>query len=418
MSIVVTVRVWVARLFFRNFFHLLFLTIACAQWTCAAWLVGALSDVALPIWVHAPGVAALYTFNRGLTARRRSGRVYAPRMALRLYAATAFISLFCFLFLVVSAAIWVVGSGIVGALSAAPFPVTIDPAFDAHAGGLFRWFVSTGMGAITLLFVYGYAIGQRQLRVTRIRLALPGVFPSTPLRIAQVSDIHVGQNLTVDKLRRFVGQVNAVDADLICLTGDVADSPLAAYAEFFPVLGELRARHGVCAILGNHDHYAGADRVVDELKRWTSFRVLRDQAVTLQLGDIALHVIGLDDRGRDWARGVASDARLAQLVAQAPAGTPILVLSHRPDIFPQAVAAGVALTLSGHTHGGQLALPWFGGVRRNLAEFVTAFSRGLFERNGCYLYVNSGLGVTGQPIRLFTPREITVIEVGGAATQA
>src|SRR6185369_3874103 len=161
--------------------------------------------------------------------------------------------------------------------------------------------------------------------------------------------------------------------------------------------------------LGNHDHYAGAERVVDQLRRWTPFRVLRDSAVTLDLDGTALHVIGLYDRGRDWARGVRSDGRLAQLLAEAPAGAPILLLAHRPDIFPQAAAAGVALTLSGHTHGGQLALP--GGRRRNLAAFITRFDRGLYSDGDSYLYVNCGLGVTGQRIRLFTPREITVFEL-------
>ncbi len=93
---------------------------------------------------------------------------------------------------------------------------------------------------------------------------------------------------------------------------------------------------------------------------------------------------------------------------------PILLLAHRPDIFPQAAAAGVALTLSGHTHGGQLALPWFDGRRRNLAAFITRFDRGLYRDRDSYLYVNCGLGVTGQRIRLFTPREITVFELAAA----
>ena len=154
--------------------------------------------------------------------------------------------------------------------------------------------------------------------------------------------------------------------------------------------------------------------MVAALRRCTEFRVLRDDAVTLDLDGAPLHVIGLDDRGRDWARGIRFDARLAALLGQAPAGVPILLLSHRPDVFPQAAAAGVALTLSGHTHGGQLALPWPGGRRRNLAEFVTAFTRGWYDAGGARRYVNSGLGVTGQRIRLFTPREISVFELGTA----
>ena len=110
--------------------------------------------------------------------------------------------------------------------------------------------------------------------------------------------------------------------------------------------------------------------------------------MTIEFDGTPLHVIGLDDRGRDWARGVASDQRLAELLEAAPAGIPVLLLAHRPDIFAQAAAAGVALTLSGHTHGGQFAVPWFGGRRRNLAEFVTDFDRGLYTRGDAHLYVN------------------------------
>ena len=160
-----------------------------------------------------------------------------------------------------------------------------------------------------------------------------------PLRITQISDIHVGQNLSLAQLRGFVARVNATAPDLICITGDIADSPNADYATFFPVLGELRARFGVCAILGNHDHYAGADNVIAELRRWTAFRILRDDAVTLDLDGTPLHVIGLDDRGRDWARGVVSDACLAELLAAAPTDAHVLLLSHRPDIFRQAPQA-------------------------------------------------------------------------------
>ena len=135
--------------------------------------------------------------------------------------------------------------------------------------------------------------------------------------------------------------------------------------------------------------------------------------MTLDLDGTPLHVIGLDDRGRDWARGVVSDTCLAELLAAAPADATVLLLSHRPDIFRQA-AGLVPLTLSGHTHGGQLAIPWFGRRRRNLAEFITSFDRGLYNAEGSYLYVNCGLGVTGLRIRLFTPREISVYELAPA----
>ena len=183
-------------------------------------------------------------------------------------------------------------------------------------------------------------------------------------------------------------------------------------------MARLRATYGTVAVLGNHDHYAGADRVEAALKRLTPFRVLRDEQTTIDIRGQRLHVIGLDDHGRDWARGKSKIPYLSAALAHVPAAAPVLLLSHRPDVFPQAAEGGVALTLAGHTHGGQIGVPWFDGRIRNLAEFITDFDRGLYERSGSYLYVNCGLGVTGQRIRLNTPREIVVIDVQRKAAAA
>jgi hypothetical protein len=398
-----------ARVFFRSFFFLLILAVSAAQWAVFAWWVSLGVGVSLPWWAHGLGVGGLYVGNRVLTRTRtrQRGAVF------RWYTATAFVSLFCSAFLLATAALFVVLEGALGVLSVQALTIDGQAMLGAGLDGAFRWVASLGMAVIALAMGYGYALGQHELRITRIALPMPGVRPGPPLRIAQISDIHVGQNLSAAQLRGFVERVNATAPDLICITGDIADSPLADYPTFFPILAELQARFGVCAILGNHDHYADAASVTAALQRWTPFRVLRDSAVTLDLDGTRLHVIGLDDRGRDWARGVQSDGRLGELLEEAPADTPLLLLCHRPDIFHQAAAARVSLTLSGHTHGGQLAVPWF-GRRRNLAEFVTAFDRGLYRRGDSHLYVNCGLGVTGQRIRLFTPREISVFELTGA----
>jgi uncharacterized protein len=405
-------RARLAALFFRNFFHLLLIVAGLAQWACVAWFLWVLAGVSFAPIAHLAAVSAMYVFNRAVVGSR-SRRSRSTSAALRVYTAVAFIALFCFAFLLTSGTVWLVLRSVLGALIAQ----ASNAAGAALAGhGIdraFAAFVTLGMGSIALLLGYGYVFGQHELRVTEVALPVRGFGKAgAGLRIAHLSDIHIGQNLSMAQLEKFVARANALAPDLVCITGDIADSPSADLARFLPVLGQLRAAHGVVAILGNHDHYAGADRVVAELERWTDFRVLRDSSATLYPGGRPLHVIGLDDRGRDWARGIVSCSRLAALVARAPAEVPILLLSHRPDIFPQAAAAGVALTLSGHTHGGQLALPWFGGRRRNLAEFVTPFSRGLYERAAAFLYVNSGLGVTGQRIRLFTPREIALFDLG------
>jgi uncharacterized protein len=406
-------RVGAATLFFRSFFWSLLLVTAVAEWTCAMWVAYVASGYEAPNWLHVVGPAVIFAANRALVWQRGARRSPAAKSVLRFYTAVAFVSLFCFVFLLGSGTVWVVVRSLVGALRAQAVTVRAGTALGAGVDGVFEWGATIGMAAIALTMGYGYVFGQRELCVREVSLRVRGLRDDGRLRIVQISDIHVGQNLSPQQLEGFVERVNSLSADLICITGDIADSALADLDRFFPVLGQLRARHGVCAILGNHDHYAGSERVIAALQRYTDFRVLRDEAVTLRLGDAALYVIGLDDRGRDWARGVESDADLANLAEAAPPGTPILLLAHRPDIFDQAIDAGIALTLSGHTHGGQLALPWFGGRRRNLAEFITRYDRGLYRRGESALYVNCGLGVTGQRIRLFTPREISVLELSG-----
>jgi predicted MPP superfamily phosphohydrolase len=400
------VRAAVARPFFRYFSTLILVAASAAQWTVLAWIVAVVGGVALSWPLHLAGIGGMYLLNRRLTATRRSSRS-AP--AFRVYTATAFVSLFCALFLGTAWIAFTAVDGVLGVLSAQALGTAGQLAVQAGVGDAFRWTGSLGMTGIALLMGYGYLAGQHELCVRRQAIPMRGL--RRPLQVAQISDIHIGQNLSIKQLERFVATVNDTAPDLVCITGDIADSALADFDTFLPILAGLRARYGVCAILGNHDHGTGADRVVAALQRWTPFRVLRDAAVTIDCDGVPLHVIGLDDRGRDWARGVRSDPRLANLLDAAPRDIPVLLLAHRPDIFEQAAAAGVPLTLSGHTHGGQLAIPWFGGRRRNLAEFVTVFNRGLYRRGEAHLYVNCGLGVTGQRIRLFTPREITVAEL-------
>jgi hypothetical protein len=404
-------RHFASRLFFAYFFRVLLAFVALAEWACVWWPLSVIAGVPLPVWGHVGGPVGFFLLNRLLVATRHGGMRVGGSL-LRVYTGAAFISVFCFLFMIGAAVLWAAVRLTVGVLSAEVLAVAAGTSSGAAIDAAFRWFTSLGMGGIAVLLTYGYVFGQRQLRVTQTSLVLPGATQSGPvLRIVHITDLHVGRNLRLDELRRFVETVNELEPDLLCVTGDIADSPLADLGVFFPIVGELRARHGVYAVLGNHDHYAGPHRVLAELARWTNFRVLCDRAETLEIGGRRLHVIGLDDRGRDWARGLAFDPKLADLVASAPAKMPILLLSHRPDAFAQAAEAGVALTLSGHTHGGQLAIPWPGGRYRNLAEIMTPFTRGLYERDGCHLYVNCGLGVTGQRVRVFTPREIAVIEL-------
>jgi uncharacterized protein len=405
-------RHFASRLFFAYFLRVLLAFVALAEWGCVWWVLSVIGGLPLPLWGCLIGPVGFFLLNRMLVATRHGGMRLGGSM-LRVYTAAAFIAVFCFTFMMGAAALWGAVRLTVGMLTAEVLAVAPGANSGAAVDNTFRWLTSLGMAGIAMFLSYGYVFGQRRLRVTRTSVALPGAAQNgSALRIVHITDLHVGRNLRLEELRRFVAIVNELKPDLLCLTGDIADSPLANLDAFFPILGEFRARHGVYAVLGNHDHYTGRHRVLAKLARWTEFHVLCDRTETLEIDGRCLNVIGVDDRGRDWARGLSFDRKLADLIASAPGKTPIVLLAHRPDAFVQAAEAGVVLTLSGHTHGGQLAIPWFGGRYRNLAEIMTPFTRGLYERDGCHLYVNCGLGVTGQRVRVFTPREIAVIELG------
>lgn len=409
-------RARVIRTFFSNFFRLLLFAVSLSEWVIVCQLSHAVRSLPLPAHIVAP--LCIFVFNRYLAQRTRQQRCnHNPAGGMpRLYYAISFTCLFCVLFLVFTDSLWVIAKVFLGALAAHAHTVHQSHVrIDSELDTAFRWLADMGMASISIAFVYGYTVGQLRLRVRRFVLPLRHQPASwNGLRIAQISDIHIGQNITRPQLERFVARVNELAPDIICITGDIADSPSAELEAFLPVLAQLHATCGVYAILGNHDHYAGADHVEAVLRRLTPFTVLRDQHTSIQVKGARLHIIGLDDHGRDWARGEVRVPYLAAALAAVPEQEPVLLLSHRPDVFPQAAAHGVALTLAGHTHGGQIGLPWFNGRTRNLAEFITAFDRGLYQRNGSSLYVNCGLGVTGQRIRLNTPREILLLEVRNA----
>lgn len=410
-----SVRGRFVRWFFANFFRLLIVAVSAAQWTVLWWL---LAPPATSWLLHVLAIAAVYALNRSLTLRVRQPSL-ARHNIIRLprtYYAVAFTCLFGALFLLINGALWGSVTLLAQLFAGEARGLDIGIFHPTAVGAASRWTGNLGLLVIGLVFTYGYTIGQRRLRTTTVPLPLrhaPAAWQG--LRIAQISDIHIGPNLQREQLERFVGRVNETRADVICITGDIADNASADLETFLPILAGLRATHGVFAILGNHDHYAGAERITAELQRLTPFTVLRDAVSRVPIRGHELCIIGLDDRGRDWARGLEHVPQLDHLLHETSPAAPCLLLCHRPDVFPHAASSGIGLTLAGHTHGGQLALPGLGGRSANLARFITEFDRGLFERDGSFLYVNCGLGVTGQRIRLSTPREITVIEVQGSS---
>ena len=394
------------RLFFKNFILGLSIGGALGEWVVVCWIVGH-----PPLVLHAVVPVLLAVVNR--QAARRLERepaagIFAGPLG-HVVLACAFGAMMCTGVLGVVAGAWAF-CAFIGALSAEA-RVVIGTGTDPVFGPAFRIVGSGALALVAGAMAYGYVRGHRRLMVTRLPLPFPDLPPALAgLRIVHVSDLHLGPLADRDGIRGAIDEVLALDPDVVCVTGDIVDSPAADLDTWIPELARLTARRGVFAILGNHDRHIGADDVARALRERTSWRVLRDDIATIDVDGARVNVIGFEDRPHHCA----TDG-LAPLLARAPRGEPSILLAHRPCVFPMAAAAGVHLMLAGHTHGGQLAVP--GAPRLNVARAVMGrFDAGAFTLGGSTLYVSRGLGVSGQPLRIGVPREIAALTLVDAAS--
>ncbi|MEE3331407.1 MAG: metallophosphoesterase [Myxococcota bacterium] len=273
---------------------------------------------------------------------------------------------------------------------------------------VFVWFggavIVTGFGTV----LWGASVGNYRVVIEEIALPLRGVTPElSELRIAHVTDLHIGPLLQPERLRGFVRSINRLQADLIVITGDIFDFDPSYVEAGCRELGLLEARLGVYAVLGNHDVYTGAEMIADAIDRSTSIRLLRDAWETVDVDGVPLVIAGLDDRGERWTEREAEHEALDRIAAEIPDSLACLLLVHRPSYFAHAAKLGFSLLLAGHTHGGQVALPL--AHHHNPSRMISRHTRGVFKRGETTLYVNRGLGMAGLPLRINCPREIALI---------
>jgi hypothetical protein len=266
--------------------------------------------------------------------------------------------------------------------------------------------VALGFGSI----FWGYLVGQHRVEVDRVELPLPGLPDALAgLRMAQISDLHIGLQLRAPLLRELVARVNALEADLIVITGDVFDFDPSFIEEGCRELAALDAPLGVFCVLGNHDVYTGVEAVARGLESLTKIRVLRDAWAKVEVCGAELAIVGVEDPGRGWSERNGTHSALEKLAEEVPKEMARILLIHRPSYFAEASRLGYPLSLAGHTHGGQIALP-FPAQHHNVSRLISRWTRGLFrdDATGALLYVNRGLGVAGPPVRLNCTREISL----------
>ena len=255
--------------------------------------------------------------------------------------------------------------------------------------------------AITLV---GYFMARRVAPVVNVNVPLAGLPKELQgFTIAQISDIHVGQTIKRNFVAAIVDRVNRLHADMIAITGDVADGSVPDLAHHTEPLARLASRHGTYFVTGNHEYYSGADAWIRELRRLGA-RVLMNEHVVLDHDGAALTVAGVTDySAHHFDPSHKSDPHAA--AQGAPAHALKVLLAHQPRSARLAEAAGYQLQLSGHTHGGQF-WPW-----NFLVRLQQPFIAGLNRLGRMWVYVSRGTGYWGPPMRFGIPSEITLIRL-------
>lgn len=264
------------------------------------------------------------------------------------------------------------------------------------------------VGGLALL--YARAIEPNWTEVRQVRLALPRLDPAFDgYRIAQISDIHMDAWMDRERLGRVVRLVNRQRPDLIAITGDFVTREIHRYArDLTEGLGRLRARDGVAAVLGNHD-YRTDDAAIRRVIAAAGLLDLDNAVHTLRRGAARLHLAGVDDvcRQRD---------RLDRVLSALPADGAAILLAHEPDFADISAATGrFDVQLSGHSHGGQVALPGIGPLA--WVRLARKYPRGLYQVEGMRLYTNRGIGSHFPRVRFSCRPEITIFTLAaGRAT--
>ena len=266
-------------------------------------------------------------------------------------------------------------------------------------------YAASGIG----LSAYGIWSAERLPVVTRRTLFFPDLpLPLNGLRIAHVSDVHAGVNMSGEKMQEIVRQTNALGADLIVQTGDMIDISQAYIPEYVRAFRDLHAPLGVVTVLGNHDRYTGQDAVIRGVRDAGQVFVQNGSHI-IERGGAGVALVGIDDP-RNWRADDPQDDDLDLALRRTPpAGDAFrILLAHRPGAFDGAIPRAIPLTLAGHIHGGQFYLPVLGWSPGRL---ITKYVMGHFQNGASQLYVSRGIGVVGIPLRVFAPPEIALFEL-------
>lgn len=277
--------------------------------------------------------------------------------------------------------------------------------WNAVIAGL-RWLTLGLAGIWGVATVVGLIGGIFPPRVVTREIRLPHLpKEENGIRVAQLTDPHVAWWNSREEICRIGAIIADLKPDLLLLTGDMVDHNPDYVFAMTDCLPAQPPRLGRYAIIGNHDVYTGKEAVALRMEK-RGYTMLRNRWISLEDQGSKLVLAGFDDSGQGWTGYDQALKMVAQIFSDVPKGRPLILLAHRPPRLKDLAAFPVDLILSGHTHGGQIRLP-FGGP--GLADISFATPAGLYREGRQTLYVSSGTGTVGWPFRLFCPPEITLI---------
>lgn len=258
-------------------------------------------------------------------------------------------------------------------------------------------FLATAKGVLHTIY---------DVEIRRIELIIPRLSPVFDgFQITQISDIHTGSLFGTSYIEHIIQTIEQESPDMITITGDYVNFNPTEFEPYVPFFTRLTAKHGVFGSLGNHDHYMNEENheYLQSLIRKAGIELLINDARTLELHGAYLSIAGTDNTGFNQHYG-----DLLKACKNIPKGSPTILMAHDPTYWNLEIrdSSLIDLTLSGHTHGGQIGFEYLGSAF-SPAQFVYEHWDGLYEGNGNYLYVNRGLGTVGPPIRIGIRPEIT-----------
>ncbi len=261
------------------------------------------------------------------------------------------------------------------------------------------------LGVTALVSGAAFVQARRLAAVKRVKISIDDLPEALRgLKIAQISDLHVGPTIRDADMRGVVDIVNKLGADMVAVTGDLVDGTVDRIADYVAPLGELRSRHGTFFVTGNHEYFSGAEPWIDHCKTALGWRVLGNEHTVVEHDGARIVVAGVYDlSAKRFVEAHTSDP--AKAMAGAPAADLRILLAHQPKSILDTEGLSVDLQLSGHTHGGQY-FPF-----TVLLSLALRFTTGLQKVGATWLYINAGTTYWGPPFRLGSAQEITLVEL-------